>query len=65
MLIDFSKRRFRDDLLNVIRTSVLSHVQNELWELNDERMETPSFRARAIQECMDYLDDNLTIEFKD
>ena len=65
MLIDYTNRDVRDDLLNSIRTTILTHVENELWELNDERIETPSFRASAINECMDYIQSQLTVEFKD
>lgn len=65
MLIDYTKRDIRDALLNTIRTSVLTHVENELWELNDERIDIPSFRASVIHECMNYLEDHLTVEFKD
>ena len=65
MLIDYTKRDIRDALLSTIRTAVLAHVENQLWEYDDERLDTPSFKASAIHECMDYLEDRLTVEFKD
>ena len=65
MIIDYTQDHLRQDLLNDIRTAVLSHVENQLWESNDERLEIPSFKASAIFKCMDYLDTHLIIEFKE
>ena len=65
MLIDYTKRHIRDDLMCDIRDSILDHVRNRLHELDDERLDTPSYRVDAVQACMDYLDTHLTVEFKD
>ncbi len=65
MLIDYTKSHMRDDLMSDIRDVILDHVRKQLHEVDDERLDTPSFRVTAVQDCMDYLNTHLTVEFKD
>ena len=59
--IDFTDQTERDVLIGLINTAILNYVDNQLSELDYTGYQA----VQATQQVMEYLDDNLIVQFKD
>ena len=58
--VDFTDQVHRDVLISILNTAVLQYVHTQLTEADYEGYQ----QVVATQQVMQYLDDNLIIEFK-
>ena len=64
MLIDYSNQSNRDELLLDIQPLLCEYVRNQMAQYIDDDMSIGR-QASELGKIMRYLDDNLTIEFKE